>query len=409
MEPAVGNVSVISMTSCPCRKEMNIIGRVLLMVALLVMLMDGQSGPAMADPIENTEATSKIPLVVAIQYDQTYTMKDKEGNWTGPMVDFWRLVARELRQSYTFKEMSLSNIMIALEQGTIDVAAITTFINADREKRFDFSTPLGEGRHAVVTVYQAKHEHPWMAAISVFFSWGTLTALFVLLATLFLLGILIWLIERKRNPEDFGTTRRGGIGAGVYWAGSTLASGLCFGIYLKTLPGRILGLTWMIICGLALSAVIASLTHSLTDQLQQMQVIEDDELRYMHLGVKSGSVQVDMLKEAGGYYTLFDTDEGAMNAVLNGQIDGYLSFETRANFYANHEYSGKISVYPTRLKTHLYALAMPKRSALRKPINVAILRLLDDSVWESLLDHYGLEKVASQTGGRTWSQKSGGK
>jgi hypothetical protein len=56
----------------------------------------------------------------------------------------------------------------------------------------------------------------------------------------------------------------------------------------------------MIVCGLALSAVIASLTHSVTDQLQQMQVMEDEELRYMHLGVKKGSVQVDMLKEAGG-------------------------------------------------------------------------------------------------------------
>lgn len=139
-----------------------------------------------------------------------------------------------------------------------------------------------------------------------------------------------------------------------------------------------------------------------------MQVIEDDELRYMHLGVKSGSVQVDMLKEAGGYYTLFDTDDEAMNAVLSGQIDGYLCFETRANFYANGEYSGKISVYSTKLKAHLYALAIPRESPLRRPINVAVLRLMDDSVWESLLDRYGLERVSSQTG-HAWSQESGGK
>jgi polar amino acid transport system substrate-binding protein len=407
MEPAAGNASVTSMTSSSFRKSMGIIGRTLLMLVLLALLLDGLTGPGMAAPIENSEASSGRPLVVAIQYDQTYTMKDKEGNWTGPMVDFWRLVARELKRPYTFKEMSLSNIITALERGTIDVAAVTAFINAHRENRFDFSTPLGEGRHAVVTVYQAKHEHPWMAAISVFFSWGTLTALLILLALLFLLGILIWFIERKDNAEDFGQTRRRGIGAGVYWAGSTLASGLCFGIYLKTVPGRILGLTWMIVCGLALSAVIASLTHSVTDQLQQMQMIEDDEFRYMHLGVKSGSVQVDILKEAGAYYTLFDTDEDAMNGVLNGQTDGYLCLETRANFYANHDYSGKISVYPTRLKTHLYALAMPKGSALRKPINVAVLKLLNDSVWESLLDQYGLESVASGAD-HQWSQKPRG-
>ncbi len=380
MVPAAANGSMVSASFCSKA------------IALTMLIIVCVSGPAMAGLVQGSDAAAKRPLVVAVQYDQTYTMKDKQGNLTGPMVDFWRLVARELGQPYAFKEMPLNNIMRALEQETIDVAAITTFINADREKLFDFSTPLGESRHAVVTAYQAKREHPWIAAFSVFFSWGTLTVLLVLLTTLLLLGIFIWLIERNRNAEDFGRTRRRGIGAGVYWAGSTLASGLCFGIYLKTLPGRILGLAWMIICGLALSAVIASLTHSVTDQLQQMQVIEDEEFRYMHLGVKSGSVQVDMLKEAGGSYALFDTDEGAINAVLNGQIDGYLCVETRANFYANHDYSGKISVYQTKLKPHLYALSMPKKSALRKPINVAVLKLLENSVWESLLDRYGLEK-----------------
>ena len=94
MGPAVGNVSVISVASCPCHEKLHIIGRILLMVLLLVILMDGPSGPAMAGPVENAEAASGKPLVVAIQHDQTYTMKDKEGNWTGPMVDFWRLVAR---------------------------------------------------------------------------------------------------------------------------------------------------------------------------------------------------------------------------------------------------------------------------------------------------------------------------
>ena len=399
MGPAVGNVSPVNVVLGPPYKRIRMTRLFLLRaILLMVVLMIGQTGWAMTAPPDTAEAVLKRPLIVAIQYDQTYTTKDKEGKWAGPMVDLWDLIAQELKQPYTFKEMSLNNIMIALQQGTVDVAAIPAFITAEREMRFDFSTPLGEMRHAVVTPYQTKREHPWLAAISIFFSWGTFTVILILLATLLLLGISIWLIERKRNPEDFGRTRRRGIGAGIYWAGSTLASGLCFGIYLKTLPGRILGLMWMILCGLALSAVIASLIHSLGDQLQEMQVIQDDELRYMHLAVKRASVQVAILKEAGGYYTLYETDEDAMNAVLKGQVDGYLCLEPRAHFYANHEYSGKISVYSTKLKYNLYALAMPKQSPLRRPVNVAVLRLLDDSVWESILDRYGLERVSSQAG-----------
>jgi len=371
----------------------------LLKAIMTVLFFVGTTGLVWATglPIAHENPPEK-PLVVAIQLDQTYTSKDKQGNWTGPMVDFWKLIAMYLKRPYVFREMPLNSIISALEESTIDVAAMTTFINAEREERFDFSTALGEGHHAVVTVYQPTHEHPWLAAVSVFFTTGTLTVILILMAMLFLLGVSIWLIEKKNNPGDFGPTRSRGIAAGIYWAGSTLASGLCFGIYPRTLPGRILALTWMITCGLALSAVIASLTHSLTDQMQQMQVLEDEDIRYMHLGVKKGSVQVDMLKEAGGYYTLFDTDEEALNAVLTGQVDGYLCFETRAIYYANHDYSGRISVYPTKLRTHLYALSMPKQSPLRKPINLAILRLTDDGVWESLLDRYGLERPSIQQG-----------
>jgi len=97
-----------------------------------------------------------------------------------------------------------------------------------------------------------------------------------------------------------------------------------------------------------------------------------------------------------------------MNAVLTGQIDGYLCFETRANFYATHDYTGRVSVYATRLKPHLYALAMPKNSPLRRPINVAMLQLSRDSVWESLLERYGLEQGSSEVALPT-SQKTAGK
>jgi polar amino acid transport system substrate-binding protein len=392
--PAVANVNVAGVMRALCRRRGSVMCLSLSLAMLMTALLIGPTCQALAGSGDNGEAVSKRPVIVAIQYDQTYTMKDRDGKWTGPMVDFWDLIAQELKQPYTFREMSLSSIMTALQEGTIDVAAISMFITSEREERFDFSTPMGEERHTLVTPYQTRREHPWMAVVSTFFSWGTLAVIVMLLSVLLFLGVSIWLIERRSNRDNFDQTFGRGVGAGIYWAGSTLASGLCFGIYLKTVPGRILGLAWMIICGLALSAVIASLTHSLTDQLQEMQVIEDTEFRYMHLGVKKGSVQVDMLKEAGGYYTLFDTDEGAMDALLNGQIDGYLCVEIRANFYANNQYKGKISVYPTKLRPYLYALAMPMQSPLRRPINVAVLKLMDESAWESLLDRYGLTKVS---------------
>lgn len=151
-------------------KPIKPIKRLLLSLTLLVVLMTGgRVNEAIAGPASANNVDFARPLIVAIQYDQTYTSKDNKGEWTGPMVDFWKLVAKELKRPYTFQEMSLNNIMSALDDGTIYVAAITAFINAQREEQFDFSTPLGEGHHAIVTPYQPKHEHPWLATMSLFF------------------------------------------------------------------------------------------------------------------------------------------------------------------------------------------------------------------------------------------------
>jgi polar amino acid transport system substrate-binding protein len=270
------------------------------------------------------------------------------------------------------------------------------FATAERERLFELSTPLGESRPALLTVYKVKHEHPWIEAVEIFLTWRTVKVISFLLVVVICLGIAMWLIERKENPEDFSKTFFGGAAAGIYWAGSTLASGLCLGINLKTLKGRFFGLVWMMVCALALSAFIASLTHSLTDQLQESQALDETDLRYMNLGVKKGSVQAQSIKERGGYYALFDTDEEAVNAVLRNQIDGYLCPEDRAYHFANYVFNGRVSVYETSLKGYLYCLAMPKGSSLRRPINIAILKLMKNSTWESLMERYGLEKISKQ-------------
>ena len=361
-----------------------------------LILMAALVGLILAKPVKAQDMAPDRPLVVAVQHDGTYTQKDKDGNLTGPMVDFWALIARELKRPYVLRQMSLSNVLTALEHGTIDVAATTMFITAERERLFELSTPLGESRPALLTPYRVKHEHPWIEAVEVFMTWRTVRVISLLLAVVICLGIAMWLIERKENPEDFSKSFLWGTAAGIYWAGSTLASGLCLGINLKTTKGRFFGLVWMMVCALALSAFIASLTHSLTDQLQETQALDDTDLRYMHVGVKKGSVQAQMIKETGGYHTLFDTDEEAVKAVLSNQVDGYLCPEARAYHFANYAYSGRVSVYETSLKGYLYSLAMPKGSALRRPVNIAILKLMANSTWESLMERYGLEKVSKQ-------------
>ena len=374
------------------------VGATQLLLLCAVLTIGCRVGPAVATTPDDGHVRSDRPLIVAIQNDGTFTRKGKDGKWTGPMIEFWALVARELKRPYVLREMPLSSVITALQNKTVDVAATTMFVTAQRERLFDLSTPLGEARPALLTTYRVKHEHPWIEAVEVFLTWRTVKVVFILLAVVFCLGIAMWLIERKENPQDFGNSFPGGAAAGIYWAGSTLASGLCLGVNLKSTRGRFFGLIWMMVCALALSAFIASLTHSLSGQLQETQALDDTDLRYMHLAVKKGSVQADMVREMGGYHSLFGTDEEAVNAVLAGQVDGYLCPDARAHDFANGAYSGRVSVYETNAKGYLYSLSMPTGSPLRRPVNVAILKLAANSTWDSLMERYGLEKISKKRG-----------
>jgi polar amino acid transport system substrate-binding protein len=330
-------------------------------------------------------------LVVAVVQDPPYSYKDEQGKWLGLNVELWKLIVSDLKIDYTLKEMTFEESLDALKKGTVDLSICAMFITSEREQLYEMTTPFGSTRLAVATLHDG-NDHPWYAAIKIFFSWSTLKILLVLMVILFVLGLLFWKIERKSNPEHFGQGTIKGISSGIYWVGSTLASGVCFGVSLKSLAGRILGLMWMMVCALALSALIASLSSSLTLSHQEEKKISSDKMRNMHLGTETGGVTAAMATKLGGRTTLYKDEEAVLHALLEKKIEGFLYDEITLHYYAEKPYRGKITVLMTDLKSQSIGFGMPKNSVLRKPINIAILSIIEGPLWESILNRYGLDR-----------------
>lgn len=330
-------------------------------------------------------------LIVGIANDPPYTFKNEQGQWTGITVDLWRHIAQDLKLDYSLKEMTQEEVLDSLQNGSIDLSADAVIITSQREQRFEFTVPIASTRVAVATLYD-KEDHPWLAALKIFFSWGTLKIIIVLLMILLLLGFLFWRIEKKGNPEHFGEGLIRGIGSGIYWVGSTMTSGVCFGVSLKSVSGRVLGLFWMLICALALSAFIASLSSSLTTHHLSETKFGIDKLRRMHLGTEAGSVPHSIVEKIGSRTTFIKGgEEDVLKELINKKIDGFLYDEATLHYYAEGKYRGIITVHPTSLKEIVIAFGMPHNSPLRKPINISLLKLLDEPVWESILSRYGLD------------------
>lgn len=329
-------------------------------------------------------------LVVGVVNDPPYLIKGKNGEWTGFSVEIWKAVANELRVNYEFKEMEFSRLLDSLKENKIDLAIDGFFLLAEREKYMDFTVPLGSTRLAVATLPD-KLDHPWIAAIKIFFSWAIIKIIFFLLATLCLLGFLLWFIERVHNPEHFGGGLIHGIGSGIYWVGSTLASGVCFGINLKSFSARALGLVWMLVCALMLSALTASLTTSLTARRNLASTISEESVRHMRMaGIKGSAEAAELEKMNATSYTLHNTEEDALKAIFNKDADGYLYDEITLHYYRDNHYKDKISVYPTNLRRFSFAYGLPKDSPWRTRINVALMNFMEKPDWPFLLSRYGL-------------------
>lgn len=377
--------------------------KTILIELLLFFVVQVVWAPVPASAQKDMPEHRERKLIVGVVHDPPYLIKGADGEWSGLSVDAWRAVATDLKVAYEFKEMEMAALLRALQEKEIDVSIEVFYLLAAREEQIDFTIPLGSARLAIATLPD-KIDHPWISAIKIFFSWGTLKILLTASIALIFLGFLFWFIERDYNPEQFGGGPVRGIGSGVYWVGSTLASGVCLGINLKSVAARILGLLWMLVCALALSALTASLASSLTANKILVETVPQETLRQMRLATVQGSAESTVLKATGARVLLYDSEEQALLAVVNKVADGYLYDNFTLRYYAENEYRGKISVYPTDLRRFSFSYGLPVDSPWRTKINVALLRLMEKNEWAFLLNRYGLgedlEEIPSVRYGR---------
>jgi polar amino acid transport system substrate-binding protein len=74
----------------------------------------------------------------------------------------------------------------------------------------------------------------------------------------------------------------------------------------------------------------------------------------------------------------FLQDEDVLDSLFAIKIEGFLYDEVTLHYYAENKYRDEIAQHPTTLKSLTIAFAMPKNSPLRKPVNVALLKIMEE-------------------------------
>jgi len=337
----------------------------------------------------------KRKLNVGVIRMPPYAMQTGNAQWTGIGPEIWREIARKLNIYYDFKEMTLTEALQALHDGKIDFLATPISVVFEREKYYDFTIPIFTTGLAIARPKLPK-THIWWNAIHLFFRWQVLEIVGLLVFILFVLGTIVYFLEHKHNPEYFGKGLIQGIGAGAYWVGAVLTSGVCIGIAIKSLPGRIIALLWMFISVVAISTLTASTASILTNQKLTNTEIRLETYRKLKIGAIKGGVSEEYLQAFNLKVIGYDSPRAGLHGIVDGKISAFVGDDLILNYILKRDnLEADIDLTPAKNYKTEIAFALPLNSPLRKTIYLALLEILSEPSWRDLKEKF-IESLNNQ-------------
>jgi ABC-type amino acid transport substrate-binding protein len=343
------------------------------------------SGPTLARP----------RLVVGLTQSPPFCIRGEGGSWSGISVQLWQWIAADLGVDTEFRETTVTGLFDDLAPGRpLDVSIGALTITPEREDRVDFTQPFffsGLGL-AVKTAPGTGGLWSWLGRLFIWNFWKIVAAI---IGSLILVAVLIWLLERKRNPKEFGGDGRAhrGIGSALWWSAVTMTT-VGYGDLAPRSPvGRLVAITWMFVSLFLVSWFTASMASVLTAERLDagagaFVIRGPDDLRHLRVAVIAGTSSEDYLRRRQIDYIHVSLKD-LLGILLTGRAQAVLSDAPALRYLARSEpYVGKVTVLPETLQIEPYGIALRDGSPWRKPVDRALLHRLAAPEWKELVYRY---------------------
>ena len=346
-------------------------------------------GPCAAQPGEpppDASVSIQRELVVGTKEAAPFAMKSADGSWSGLSIDLWRRVAGENGLNYRFaEEKTAADLIDGVAAGKFDVAVAALTVTAERERILDFtSSYYVTGLGIAVT---AGGPPSWAPILRALTSFGFIQAVLALLGLALVVGLIVWLVERRHN-EDFGGGVAKGMSSGVWWTTVAMTQRGAGSFGPRTLPGRTIAALWMVGSIIAVAVFTAGITSALTIRQLQGTVHGVTDLSSVRVGAVSGSSTEDTLVRMRIRYARFANVRDGLQAVRGGVIDAFIYDKPLLAWTVNQDFRTSIQMLDTTFDPQHYAFALPNNSPLRKPLSIAILKATQNDWWDENLFRY---------------------
>jgi len=349
-------------------------------MALLILAAAASAQSPTASP------SAKSTYTIGVKPSPPFVIKQQDGSWSGISIELWRDIAEALQITYTLREYDLQGLLQAVQSGGIDAAVGALSITSERERLMDFTHPFYNTGLSIAV--PERSQWPILTKAKRILSREFFAVLALLFTLLLLLGVIIWLCERRRNPQQFGGSALHGIGAGLWWAAVTMTT-VGYGDKAPvTLLGRIVALVWMYMALILLTSFVAAITAVLTLSELSSSIDGPADLAQHTTATVSASSSETYLAQHRLSRRPYPTLDEALQAVARGEADAAVYDEALLRYLMLKDFSGQVRVLPVLFARQSYGIALPDGSALREPVNRVLLKIIREEAWQSMLDRY---------------------
>ncbi len=333
----------------------------------------------------NSGKEAKAKLIVGTKESPPFSIKRSDGTWEGLSIELWEAIAKDMGLDYEFKEMPLGELLegVANKELTAAVAALT--VTDDREKQLDFSHPFYSTGLGIAV---SQSPGGWGDVFHDIFSHGFIKVLLSLSALLLICGLLVWMFERRGNPEQFGGRPLKGIGSGFWWAAVTMTTVGYGDKAPKTLGGRLVGLVWMFAGIIVISSFTAAITSSLTLTTMKSVINGPEDLFRLKVVTVGNSTSEGYLQRQGVSFQTVINAEESLKMLAAGHVDAVVYDAPILQHLIHQKYSDKLAVVPGIFEPQTYAIALTEGSDLRENVNRALLHELTEPWWQEAIHRY---------------------
>lgn len=343
-------------------------------------------------PLSSSSQTNTDTLNIGYYESPPFIYMDAGGKLTGISIWMWEAIYKELNVPYNMHYVPLNQILDELENGTIDICLNPLTVTSERLEQSDFTYPffVSNSSAAVQEISALKKGRIILAS---FFSANFFKAVFALFLIILIFGFLVWVFERKQNPQQFNPKAHG-IMSGIWWSAVTMTTVGYGDKSPQTFWGRIVALIWMFTAVIILSGFTASIASSLTIKHLNWNKNSIHEFDKSPVGVIDGSAtETWLIKRFFEKIEPYNTIPEGLEALKEGKIKAFIHDEPVLKYYIQQtEEENDIEILPAKFNLQFYSFGLSKKMDEEKQTEIIqlLLQITENSDWQILLSEYNL-------------------